>query len=464
MGFKLEQIDRAIEWALRDQTIAQGLWPPQRTFITNADEPGFIAALAAMTTKVEVFGTADYKDRKQLKPNNCIIERVGIGDGEIGFAEGFRFQMKTNKDYQKIKTAKGTNHIYYEVRFVCDDVTLDRKLAMIIEKSLGRYAEIPGINTDLTNTENSFAIVREGPSGDVSGKDFIERVYRYVVQDVSFDDLEEVVDDGIAPITQIKTITNTAGPIDPDVQYPDDINDATETTIGVNDYIIGHLGDIAAWRKFISAHWYANDTQAHALKDLIRTAAAPSVNTGLTFSKLKGFNKTAAGQSLATGFAPTAFEDFGLTSFSYAIFVTDVPPSGLLELFGLVDVAGGTSFYLRSHATTGFTAKGNSNNELALATLKAKANTLYVLNSRNRHQLEIFEGDNMIGKLELEPTQIPAGSFAELSTLDEDATAIGTSTAGGIGFSAIGAGLTGTEIKELNEFVRFLMTRCGVIP
>ena len=129
----------------------------------------------------------------------------------------------------------------------------------------------------------------------------------------------------------------------------------------------------------------------------------------------------------------------------------------------LSDLVNTVSFYLQSVQTTGFTAKANSNNLLDLTTVKAKANTLYTLTSRNRFQLELYEGALLLGIIEVEPTKIPAGKFAELNIFNQAGAPIGTSVAGGLAFSAIGKGLQGSEIREFNDFIRFFMTQVGVI-
>lgn len=454
MAFKIENIDRAIEWAIRDEIISRGYWPDQRAFIASDDESGFNTALDAMTTRIDVFGVGNFKDREQLRVNNVIIDREDITDGDIGYSQPYRFDLQSDFSFKKIRTAQGTSHLEYEVRFVCDNVALDREINMIMIKSIGRRTFVYGINDDLTNMDEGFWIERNGPPVDMSDKDFIERVFRFIVKDVVLDEEEDAAT-GIKPITQIIATRNIPSSQDYDVQFPEKEDDGAAFTLGAVDFFLGLVQNLSGWRKFDVARLYALDTQVNALKNLKGNSSA--VNSGLTFAPWKGFKKTGAGQYLDTQFSP-----FRLTDYSYAVFVTEAPSVGVMELFGLID-SGGSSFYLRSDATSGFQAKGNGDTQVQLTT-KVKANTLYVLNCRNRFRFEIFEGDVIIGELELEPTAIPEGRFAELNIFNDLAAPVGVSTGGGLGFSAIGAGLKGIEIRDLNAALRVYFSKVGVIP
>lgn len=459
--FKIENIDRAIEWAIRDEIISRGYWPDQRAFITADDEAGYNAAIAALATRVDVFGVGNFKDREQLRINNIIIDREDITDGDIGYSQPFRFDLMPDKSFKKVRTAEGTSHIEYEIRFVCDDITLDRIINMVMIKAIGRRSFLHGMNDDLTNMEETFLIERNGPPVDMSAKDFIERVFRFMVKDVMLDE-DEDEQLNIKPITEIVATRNVPSGSDFDVKYPEKEDDGSAFTIGVVDFFVGLVDNLPAWKKFEVARLYAQDTQVNALKNL-KGGTVIAVNSGLTFTPYKGFNKTLLAQYLDTQFTPGSSQHFRLTNYSYAIFVTDAPNTGVMELFGLTDLISTSSFLLRSDAASGIQAKGNSDTQLQL-TVKVKSNTLYVLNRRNINRFEIFEGHVLIGELEAPPTTVPAGRFAELNIFNQVAAAVGVSTSGGVGFSAIGAGLQGSEIKDLNAMIRFYFSKIGVIP
>lgn len=456
--FQLKNIDRAIEWAIRDELTKRGLWPAQRTFTTDLELQN---ALAAMQTAnqpiVDVFGVGNFIDRTRLKKNNIIIGRSTPTAGETGFAYPYRFELTNAKSFSMIKGAEGTVNIEYEVRFVSFDVAMDRAINEALIRCMRNRRWIPGMNDDLSSMADSFLIQRVGDPIDISKKDYIERVYRYIVLDIVLDE-DETVQENIQPMLQFDGIINVT-PVGGDVQYPEAENDAENFSLGPREYFLGLIENIAAWKKFTTARLYAQGTQVAALKDLIQRVN-DATNTGLTFNAYEGFVRTATGQYIDTKFRP---DSVPLSSFSYAVFVTSAPSVGIMELFGLIDSVQTTSFYLRNDSTSGIQAKGNSNTQLQL-TLKVKSNTLYVLNRRNSNKFEIFEGEDIIGVLEQQPTIIPGGKIFDLNIANEAGAPIGVATAGGISFSAAGEGLLGREIKELNATVRFYMQKVGLIP
>lgn len=202
--FKIEEVDRGIEWALRDQAIARGLEVDLRAFIISGDESGYEAAAAALEPRVEVFGVGAYKDRKQLKENNIIIDMLDIEDGDIGFTPAEHFYPNTLTSDFNVKTVSdGTYDQLYEVRVFSTNVALDRELNMIVINALGRGRYIDGIaDTALTPTEDQFFIARVGTPANLSSNKFIERVYRFVAKDLELE--EEILrESNIAAITEI---------------------------------------------------------------------------------------------------------------------------------------------------------------------------------------------------------------------------------------------------------------------
>jgi hypothetical protein len=456
MSFLLKNIDRAIEWCIKDEVIKRNLWPAQRTFTTDSQLQN---ALTSMGTnpKVDVFGVANFTDREQLKENNIIISRSTPTAGSTGNAFPYRFELQPNKTFSKIRGSEGSVDIEYEIRFVAFNVAMDRTINELLIKCLSNRKFLPGMNDDLTNMSDQFLIQRIGDPVDLSGKNFIERVFRYVVLDIELNE-DEVAESNIPPMKQIDVTLNVV-PAESDVLYPESQNDVVTVSAGVSDFFLGLVEDLGAWKKFKTARLYAQENQANALRDLKRGGNI-AINSGLGFTAYKGFNRSAVGQYIDTLFNPS---DVPLTSYSYAVFVTDVLASGITELFGLIDAVQTTSFFLRDNSVSGIQAKGNSDSLLQL-TLNVKPNTLYVFNRRDLLRMEIFEGDKIIGTLEMEPTLIPTGKIFDLNIGNQVGAAVGTSTGGGLSFSAAGEGLRGSDIKEFNAMIRFFMAKIGVIP
>lgn len=465
MGLQLKNVDRALEWAIRDQAILKGYWPANsRALITAGDDAGYQAAIDALTKKIHVFGTGNFKDRQQIEQNNIIISRITVSPGDLFTASPYYFKLKDDSSsYQKLKSLPNTWHIEYEIRFVADDVYLDRALVGILNRTFPGNAFIRGINDDLSpmiGTDEVFNIIRFGQPVDLSDENYIERVHRFMVLNVYLEDEDgDVIDtDNISPLLEATLTPNQEVP-GGDVQYPEAMNDITPgASTGMADYVLSLIEDGTYFNKLKVIRMYAQDTEAKALRNII-PVRSNAVNSGLTFIPFKGFRKTASGQFLKNNFLPT---ENPLTSFFYSVFVTDVPDSGVFELFGLINA--GASFYLRSDSTVGagLQGKGNSNNEILL-TVKAKPNTLYSLNAKNRLRTEIWENNLMIGYVETQPSGIPSGSFKELDINNQGDVSVGVSTAGGIALSCIGEGLQGREINAFYKSVMTYMVKIGLV-
>ena len=222
MSFTLEQIDRAIEWHINDEMILIGLLPDKRAYLATNNISGYDEAHKSLSNKVEVFGVGNYKDREQLKVNNIIISRLDISDGEIGFnGSYFNWNELANK-YDKIYSGEGTNHIQYEIRFVCDNVGLERTLTTSMLKLFSRREYMKGIvDETLAETDESFLITKPTPSVDLSTDKYIEKVMRILVNDVNI--YPETVIDQVVAVTEIDVF------VSPNIEDIDQIADDWST-------------------------------------------------------------------------------------------------------------------------------------------------------------------------------------------------------------------------------------------
>lgn len=192
----LEQIDHAIEMRVTKKLIEKGMYPDKYAFLNAGDEAGFRAALEALGDNAVIpFGPGGYQSRGQLRHNNIIINRLGDGTGQIGYSFPIKFVPFDDNGQQKFykqKTAKGTSNVLYEVRFVCETVAFDRDLTMVMLEAFSRRKYLYGVNPDMTLSSEGFEIFRSGTPVDVSGPEYLERVYRYVVRDVVLEQSETI--------------------------------------------------------------------------------------------------------------------------------------------------------------------------------------------------------------------------------------------------------------------------------
>jgi len=193
MSLELSQIDRAIEWALKDEIIRKGFWPDERTFQKNNDLIGLENPVDRIDTTIKVFGVGEFQDRKQLLENNVIIDRIDIHEGIL--TEPYKFNI-TLADILNIqitqKEKKGSCSIEYEVRFVCDDITLDRKINNVMFNADKVF--LNGlVDKTLERTIEGFWVYLQRRPIHLGGKKYIERLWRLIVSDVQISEQEEMV-------------------------------------------------------------------------------------------------------------------------------------------------------------------------------------------------------------------------------------------------------------------------------
>jgi hypothetical protein len=224
MVFKLEQIDRAIELAIRRVVIMLGYWPDQELF--EGDDAGFEEAKQAIVASgkplIKVYGTGSPDARGELDANNIMIDRKVVGFGDKGHAQAFFYESYPDENglqvYRQLKTAEVTNDIQYEVRFLADDIELDRVIIQIIMIALSNRMYLKGVKDDLSRTVDGFWIMAEGTPVDLSGENYLERLWRYIVKDVIITPTE-VVAERISRIENIEVVMEVSKDQNPGEQF-----------------------------------------------------------------------------------------------------------------------------------------------------------------------------------------------------------------------------------------------------
>lgn len=213
MIFDLAHIDNGIE--LKVRSVVEGLdyWPNQTQFFLDDDASGFESSLEAMiannSTLIKVFGPGSYSDRENVVENNIVISRTNVGEGDIGFSSPTDYEEYDDNGvikYRRVKTEEGTKNIEYEVRYITKKNNIDQILNDIILKSFSSRKFIYGYNITespnlITKTEEGFWIFRNGDPVDVSGGNYIERIYRFRVVDICLEETE-ILYDGIVQATK----------------------------------------------------------------------------------------------------------------------------------------------------------------------------------------------------------------------------------------------------------------------
>ena len=192
MSFELSQIDRAIEWAVKDQIIGQGLWPDERTFRKNRNFKGLEKAVGRIDTPIKVFGVGEFQDRKQLLENNVIIKRVDIYEGIMTEPSKFYFTLADLLNINPTnKEKEGVYSVEYEVRFVCKGTGLDRKINQLIFNAFEDKIFLNGlVEETLERTTEGFWVYLQRKPIHLAGRNYIERLWRLMVSEVELERIE----------------------------------------------------------------------------------------------------------------------------------------------------------------------------------------------------------------------------------------------------------------------------------
>lgn len=192
MTFTFSQIDRGISEALRLRAIALGLLPDRSTAVS------FDAYAASKQTIrngggkiIEVYGIGSIEARDESEYNSIFIDRDDSVPGSIGmfgtrsFTE--RVDVGTGKTvYDVYLNQTGTVTLEYQISYMTNDTNYDRILQQIIFDTLKVRGFLYGVNNDGTKMTRGFNTSYR-TAIDKSGKDFIERSFRYDVPDIAIE-------------------------------------------------------------------------------------------------------------------------------------------------------------------------------------------------------------------------------------------------------------------------------------
>lgn len=453
MNLTLDQIDRAIEWAIRDEVVRLGYWPDLRAALISGDEAAYQAAVAAMNPKIEVFGSGNYQDRSDQKKNNVIIERRDVEPGEIGFSYPFEIKRQPDFSFQLLRTPDGSYHIPYEIRFVCDTVALDRVISTIMINTFGHKLYLNGLNGDMTESDLGFTIVQDGDPVDMSDTNFIERVYLFSVRDVFIGDDKLISTSQM--VTEISIYSNL--PTDEDSKlYPLDENDVAPPAVyNGGDYFKYLAEQCAGYKLMDRIAIYATQDEATALKPILRGLSG--INHGLAFTPWTGYQKATVNDYIDTKFDRTLARNWQNECCSFTFFLSG-SVNGNLVIAGITD--GTTDFEVRG-TNAGMFVKGNSNAERQFSNLNFSPLKVYVINKPSSKVLELWEDAVLIGKFVNEvPIHAAGGDIYELN-INDGAHASGDVIAFKLGFTSYGFGMRPTQIRDWSAAVKGYFSKLG---
>lgn len=194
MTFRYEQVERGISEALRLKCIALGLLPDRRIYLPN-NFAGYTAAKQTIRNGggkvIEVYGIGSVEARDTKKYNSIYIDGDDSVPGSIGMFGTKTFVERvdgiTGKTvYDVYLNQTGTVTLEYQISYMTDDADYDRIIKEIIFDVLKVRGFLLGINDDGTTMTRGFNTSYRTVI-DKSGKDYIEKSFRYDVPDIAIE-------------------------------------------------------------------------------------------------------------------------------------------------------------------------------------------------------------------------------------------------------------------------------------
>ena len=212
MGLKLENIDWGVAYWLEKAVTASGYYPDKDIYLPS-DAAGLDTAIGAIIAAkgfyIEVLGTAGYEARTELKVCDLVIQRKGIRPSSSANTAHsnvcfFAFEEEGQPKFTKETLPQTSYDIEYEVRAISDHVETERAASNILMNFFGigkyRAAIDASTGTRIGLSENMY-IKQDGQSTDLSGIDYLEKLWRFTVQHVVITESESTIVPAMEEIT-----------------------------------------------------------------------------------------------------------------------------------------------------------------------------------------------------------------------------------------------------------------------
>lgn len=197
MKFSTIQIGDGIFETIRKKVVEKGYLPDIANYYPG-NKPGYQAAkdqiISSGKRLIEVFNVGNWKSRDEKNTGEIILDRIGISASEIGRVKrSFKYDVNGSDDnlYDKKEQPSSRYNVEFQLTYLTDLEEYADIIDSILIESLGIKKLISALN-DNQEEVGKFWLFRSADF-DTSGKDFIERGYRYTAKWV---DLEDDIDHG----------------------------------------------------------------------------------------------------------------------------------------------------------------------------------------------------------------------------------------------------------------------------
>jgi len=192
----IENIDYTVAYYIERAIIDAGFFPDRDSFLpaSPTNQTLFDAALDAVVADkgfiIEVFSTANYTSRANIKSCNIIVERTAMNPARANISRGqIVFKEQGEGYFDRITLPQTVWDIDYQIRLITDFVGTERAATALVLGlfDMGKYfepIEISAGERAVIADEQAVFIAPSPGSTDLSGTGYIERVYQYQAKHV----------------------------------------------------------------------------------------------------------------------------------------------------------------------------------------------------------------------------------------------------------------------------------------
>lgn len=192
MRITLEELDFTIRLLLENKFVELGYYPDEDV-VPNIEAA--IDALGASGDLVQVSGNTNYLDKGEVRDATVTVNRDGIRPAESNLANNNEYVVQNGQRpdgdgvlvdaYDVYKLPELTKDIEYDIRVVCEKITQEYKiydaiLATLPERGIMSIFELQSPH-DVA--EGKTVYIEAQGVVDLSGNNYIEKSYRYLVKD-----------------------------------------------------------------------------------------------------------------------------------------------------------------------------------------------------------------------------------------------------------------------------------------
>lgn len=205
-----EELDRIFYERIRLALVESGLLPDITLY---SDITAWQAARATLRTSllldrkvmVDVLGVGSWDDKGEKADARIVIMRGSRTPGSIGgspstFMESY-IDAGGNRKFRKYKAPDSSDNLAYEIRTSTNDTETDKVMSRLMDKAFGRRRYLPTIDEQGKPTLKDVLVISTG-TFDFTEQRYIERAFRYLIEDVFLQE-PELIQDNIPVLTSL---------------------------------------------------------------------------------------------------------------------------------------------------------------------------------------------------------------------------------------------------------------------